>query len=29
MNQKPQKSIYHANVNGNLMAENVIQIKVE
>ena len=26
MNQKHQKSIYHANVNINLMEENLIQI---
>ena len=26
MNQKHQQSIYHANVNVNLMEENVIQI---
>ena len=27
MNQKHQQSIYHANVNVNLMVENLIQIK--
>ena len=27
MNQKHQQSIYHVNVNVNLMVENVIQIK--
>ena len=27
MNQQHKKNIYHANVNVNLMAENVIQIK--
>ena len=27
MNQKFQRKIYHANVNVNLMKENVIQIK--
>ena len=29
MNQKFQQKIYHANVNANLMEENVIQIKSE
>ena len=29
MNQKHKKSMYHANVNLNLMAENVIHIKSE
>ena len=27
MNQQHKKNIYHANVNVNLMVENVIQIK--
>ena len=29
MNQKHKKSMYHANVNLNLMVENVIHIKSE